>query len=357
MNLERSSGILLHPTSFPSLDGIGDLGPQAYYWVDFLAAAKCSVWQILPLGPTGYGDSPYQSFSAFAGNPYLVSSTLLLDEGYLTHEDLADRPIFPESRIDYGKAIQWKLMILDRVYENYKNHPGILESEFSDFKEKNQYWLSDYSLFMAIKDTQDGHCWLDWPQKLRKRDQTELIDFSKKYTELVERHAFRQFLFFRQWLKLKQYANSKGITIVGDIPIFVSMDSSDVWSNPHLFYLDSEGHPTVVAGVPPDYFSPTGQLWGNPLYKWPEHERTDFDWWVQRIKATLLTADLIRLDHFRGFNGYWEVPSGELTAIKGRWVEGAGSALLKKLKDELGDLPIIAEDLGEITQDVVDLRD
>ncbi|HNY94227.1 MAG TPA: 4-alpha-glucanotransferase, partial [Flexilinea sp.] len=170
-------------------------------------------------------------------------------------------------------------------------------------------------------------------------------------------HAFRQFLFFRQWLKLKQYANSKGITIVGDIPIFVSMDSSDVWSNPHLFYLDSEGHPTVVAGVPPDYFSPTGQLWGNPLYKWPEHERTDFDWWVQRIKATLLTADLIRLDHFRGFNGYWEVPSGELTAIKGRWVEGAGSALLKKLKDELGDLPIIAEDLGEITQDVVDLRD
>ena len=357
MNLERSSGILLHPTSFPSLDGIGDLGPQAYYWVDFLAAAKCSVWQILPLGPTGYGDSPYQSFSAFAGNPYLVSSTLLLDEGYLTHEDLADRPIFPESRIDYGKAIQWKLMILDRVYENYKNHPGILESEFSDFKEKNQYWLSDYSLFMAIKDTQDGHCWLDWPQKLRKRDQTELIDFSKKYAELVERHAFRQFLFFRQWLKLKQYANSKGITIVGDIPIFVSMDSSDVWSNPDLFYLDSEGHPTVVAGVPPDYFSPTGQLWGNPLYKWPEHERTDFDWWVQRIKATLLTADLIRLDHFRGFNGYWEVPSGELTAIKGRWVEGAGSALLKKLKDELGDLPIIAEDLGEITQDVVDLRD
>ncbi len=357
MNLERSAGILLHPTSFPSLDGIGDLGPQAYYWVDFLAASGCSIWQILPLGPTGYGDSPYQSFSAFAGNPYLVSATILLDEGYLSPDDLTDRPTFPESRIDFGGAIQWKIRILDRVYANYKANPGKLHDEFVSFQNTSSDWLPDYALFMAIKETEGGQNWLSWPVGLRKRQKRALDKFSKENNNLIERHAFRQFLFFRQWLSLKSYANSKGITIVGDIPIFCSMDSADVWSNPNLFYLDKEGHPTVVAGVPPDYFSPTGQLWGNPLYKWSEHEKSDFDWWIRRVKSQLIMADIIRLDHFRGFNGYWEVNAADETAINGRWVAGVGPAFLKKLKESLGNLPIIAEDLGEISQDVIDLRD
>lgn len=357
MNLERSSGILLHPTSFPSLDGIGDLGPQAYYWVDFLNNAGCSIWQILPLGPTGYGDSPYQAFSAFAGNPYLVSSTILLDEGYLTPDDLIDRPVFPEDRIDYGGAIQWKIKILDRVYENYKNNPGELESEFIEFQKSAEYWLPDYALFMAIKETQGGNSWIKWPLGLRKRHKKDILNFKENNADLIERHAFRQFLFFRQWFRLKAYANKKGITIVGDIPIFCSMDSSDVWSNPDLFYLDEEGNPTVVSGVPPDYFSPTGQLWGNPLYKWSVHKKTGFDWWIRRIKNQLDAADLIRLDHFRGFNGYWEVPASEKTAINGRWVAGVGADFLTNLREVLGDLPLIAEDLGEISQDVIDLRE
>ncbi len=357
MELTRSSGILLHPTSFPSFYGIGDLGPQAYYWVDFLKVSGCSVWQVLPLGPTGFGDSPYQSFSAFAGNPYLVSSAILLDEGLLSPEDLGDRPHFPETEIDFGAAIQWKLTLLDRAYENYKKNPTELKDEFSQFRKQNSSWLSDYALFMAIKETENGHSWIEWPDTMRKRDRQTLKTFTKANADLIERHAFRQFLFFRQWLNLKKYANENGITIVGDIPIFVSMDSADVWGNPELFYLDEEGHPTAVAGVPPDYFSPTGQLWGNPLYKWEEHEKTNFDWWIKRVKSTLVMADLIRLDHFRGFCGYWEVPAGEPTAVKGRWVEGPGNPFLKKLLKRLGNLPLIAEDLGEITQDVVDLRD
>ncbi len=357
MNLQRSSGILLHPSSFPSLDGIGDLGPQAYYWIDFLKSSGCSIWQVLPLGPTGFGDSPYQSFSAFAGNPYLISSTIMLDEGLLTPEDLSDRPTFPDNKIDYGAAIEWKLKIIDRAYQNFKNDPSELQEEFSNFRKHHAGWLSDYALFMAIKETQNGQSWLNWPELFRKRDPNTLREFSEKFHDLIEQHEFRQFIFFRQWLNLKKYANKKGITIIGDIPIFVSMDSADVWSNPELFYLDDTGRPTVVAGVPPDYFSPTGQLWGNPLYKWAEHERTNFDWWTKRIKSTLIMADLIRLDHFRGFCGYWEVPAGEPTAIKGRWVRGSGRAFLDHLKTKIGDLPIIAEDLGEITQDVVDLRD
>lgn len=357
MTLTRSSGILLHPTSFPSLDGIGDLGPQAYYWIDFLKSSGCSVWQILPLGPTGYGDSPYQAFSAFAGNPYLISSTIMLDEGLLSPDDLSDRPKFPEHKIDYGAAIQWKLTILNRAYKNYKNEPSELEEEFDNFRRHNAGWLPDFSLFMSIKETENGRSWIEWPEPLRKRDPKSLHEFSIKYRTLIEQHAFRQFLFFRQWLNLKKYANSNGITIVGDIPIFASMDSADVWSNPELFYLDEEGHPTVVSGVPPDYFSPTGQLWGNPLYKWSEHEKTGFEWWIKRVKSTLVMADLIRLDHFRGFCGYWEVPAGEPTAIRGRWVQGPGELFLNKLRESLGNLPLIAEDLGEITQDVVDLRD
>ncbi len=357
MELKRSSGILLHPTSFPSADGIGDLGPQAYYWVDFLKNAGCSIWQTLPLGPTGYGDSPYQCFSAFAGNPYLVSSIILLDEGLLSSSDLADRPTFPGTGIDYGAAIQWKLKILDRAYENFKKKDSPIHDEFKSFIEENNDWLSDFAAFMAIKEVQNGVRWTEWPKELKRSDSVGVMEFVSDHTDLITRHEFRQFLFFRQWQNLKKYANDKGITVIGDIPIFVSMDSSDVWSNPDLFYLDGEGNPTVVAGVPPDYFSATGQLWGNPLYKWPVHEKTGFEWWIKRVKATLKLCDIIRLDHFRGFCGYWEVPAQNKTAENGRWVEGPGEAFLNAIQSSLGNLPLIAEDLGEITKDVANLRD
>ena len=357
MNLDRSSGILLHPTSFPSLDGIGDLGPQAFYWVDFLKAAGCSLWQVLPLGPTGYGDSPYQSFSSFAGNLYLISSITLYDEGLLSADDFTDRPSFPERSVDFGKAIKWKITLLHRAFENFKRDFDSYAKEYRKFVADNKYWLDDYVLFMAIKDIHNGVSWLDWPADLRQRKAKALRDFKKEHQEQVDRHLFYQFTFFRQWANLKEYANQQGITIIGDVPIFVSMDSSDVWSHPELFFLGKDAHPTVVAGVPPDYFSPTGQLWGNPLYKWAEHEKSDYEWWIQRVKASLKTADLIRMDHFRGFSGYWEVPAGMPTAEKGRWVKVNGEKFFAKLQEELGELPFIAEDLGEISQDVVDLRD
>lgn len=357
MKLDRSSGILLHPSSFPSLDGIGDLGPQAFYWIDFLKASGCSLWQVLPLGPTGFGDSPYQSFSSFAGNPYLVSSITLYDEGLLTADDFSDRPVFPDRKVDFGKAIDWKVKLLNRAYENFKRDFNNFSEEYRKFVEENKYWLEDYAMFMALKTAHDGVSWLAWPADFRLRKAKSLKEFRQDQQDLVNRFIFYQFVFFRQWTTLKDYANEQGISIIGDIPIFVSMDSSDVWSHPELFFLDKQYRPTVVAGVPPDYFSPTGQLWGNPLYRWSEHEKTNYDWWIHRIKASLKTADIIRLDHFRGFSGYWEVPAGESTAENGRWVKVNGDKFFAKLKAELGDLPIIAEDLGEISQDVIDLRD
>lgn len=355
--LERSSGILLHPTSFPGPDGIGDLGPEAFRWIDFLESANCAVWQILPLGPTGYGDSPYQAFSAFAGNPYLVSADILLDQGILKPEDLRDRPGFPEATVDYGSAIAWKLTLLNRAYQNFKAEPALCREEFDRFCDENADWLDDYSLFRAIKDVQNGDSWINWPGKYRLRDRKTLTEFAARAADLIEEQKFYQFLFFRQWKNVKDYANGKGITIVGDIPIFVAMDSADVWSRPELFYLDDQCQPTVVAGVPPDYFSATGQLWGNPLYKWPAHQKDGYQWWIRRVRASRVLSDLIRLDHFRGFGGYWEVPAGNPTAQFGRWVKGPGEELLTAIRDSLGELPIIAEDLGEITQDVVEMRD
>lgn len=357
MKFKRASGVILHPTSLPGADGIGDLGPEAFRWVNFLADAGCKLWQILPLGPTGYGDSPYQCFSAFAGNPYLVSPALLLEDRLLGRADLADRPQFPHNRIDYGSAIQWKLTLLDRAFRrfNQANNPDLV-GEYQEFRSAQAYWLDDFVLFMAIKESFGGVSWDNWPAPLRKRTQSGIDDFKKNEMERIERHAFRQFLFFRQWNALKRYANNKGIQIIGDIPIFVAYDSADAWSNPDLFYLDKDGKPTVVAGVPPDYFSPTGQLWGNPLYKWNVHQSTNYSWWVQRMQATLQMVDIVRLDHFRGFAGYWEVPYGKPTAEIGRWVRGPGASLFEAIHQSLGDLPIIAEDLGVITPDVVALR-
>ncbi|MSQ95862.1 MAG: 4-alpha-glucanotransferase [Gemmataceae bacterium] len=350
----RSAGILLHPTSLPGPFGIGDLGPAAYAWVDVLAQAKQTWWQILPLGPTGYGDSPYQCFSAFAGNPYLVSPQYLVEDGLVDPADCTG-PAFPPDRVDYGPVINFKNQLLARAWAQFQQGRGAaLKPAFEKFVVDEASWLDDFALFMAVKDGHQGRSWQEWPARLRQADflkQTRL-DFAKS----IGLHQFRQFLFFRQWQRVKSYANEHGIRIIGDIPIFVSGDSADVWANPHLFALDRERRPTAVAGVPPDYFSATGQLWGNPLYDWKALEKAGFAWWIARFRAALKTVDVVRLDHFRGFESYWEIPAGSDTAIGGRWVPAPGKKLLETLQKALGGLPIIAEDLGIITPAVDALR-
>lgn len=358
MKFNRAAGILLHPTSLPGPDGIGDLGPEAYHWIDFLADSGCTLWQILPLGPTGYGDSPYQCFSAFAGNPYLVSPALLMEEGLLNRTDLTDRPVFPNHTVQYGETIQWKIKLLDRAYNHFVNSDNrALAKEFSQFKADQVFWIDDYALFMAIKDSNNGVSWDHWPKGLRLHDESAIRSFRSHDSIRIEQHLFRQFLFFRQWQNLKQYANQKKVQIIGDIPIFVAYDSADAWSHPELFYIDQDSKPTRVAGVPPDYFSPTGQLWGNPLYKWDEHKKSGYTWWIERLKATLTQVDIVRLDHFRGFAAYWEIPFGLPTAEIGEWIKGPEFDFFNSVNSALGDLPIIAEDLGVITPDVVALRD
>lgn len=358
MKFTRSAGVILHPTSLPGPDGIGDLGPEAFRWVNFLKKSGFGLWQVLPLGPTGYGDSPYQAFSAFAGNPYLISPTLLLDDDLLTAADLSDRPTFPEGKVDYGEAITWKLKILERAFANFlKNKPANFKAEISQFETEEAQWLEDYAMFMAIKESQGGKAWSSWPKPLRNREPAALKAFIQDHPEDVKRHVFRQFLFFRQWNALRKYANEGGIQIIGDIPIFVAYDSAEVWAHPELFYLDNTGKPTVVAGVPPDYFSPTGQLWGNPLYRWDYHKANGYAWWIERVRSTLKLVDILRVDHFRGFAGYWEVPAQNATAEVGRWVPGPGKSLFEALEAALQGLPIIAEDLGDITPDVIELRE
>lgn len=357
MKFERQSGILLHPTSLFSPYGIGDLGPGAYAWIDFLAAAGCRLWQVLPLGPTGYGDSPYQSFSTFAGNPYLISPQILLNEGLLTLNDLNHLPSFSEKRVDFGMLISWKLALLEKAYFHFERANNTnLEQDFSQFKQEQSAWLEDYTLFMALKEAHNGQPWTQWEAPLRDRRPKALAQARRKFRHAIQRQAFCQFIFFRQWNNIRKYANSQNIRIIGDIPIFVAHDSSDVWAHRNLYYLDDKGNPTVVAGVPPDYFSKTGQLWGNPLYNWEKHARNGYAWWIQRISAALKLVDFIRLDHFRGFAGYWEVPGNAPTAEKGRWVNGPGKHFFQTVQRRLGELPFIAEDLGVITPDVVNLR-
>ena len=353
----RKSGIILHPTSLPGPDGIGDLGPAAFAWLEALKTAGIGLWQVLPLSPTGYGDSPYQAFSAFAGNPYQISPALLLEKGWLEAEDFNDRPEFPVEHIDFGSAIQWKLKILNRAYQRFLHIKHHKQADYAGFVEKNRYWLEDYALFMTIKESQNGVAWTDWPEPLRNR-QTDVIEsFIEKHASEIEKQRFFQYCFTQQWQQLREFAHQNNIQIIGDIPIFVSHDSADVWANPGLFFLDETGKPTVVAGVPPDYFSPTGQLWGNPHYRWKVHAKDGYRWWLSRIENTLQMVDLIRMDHFRGFAGYWEVPAGQTTAEIGKWVKGPGEDLFNAIRSKLGDLPIIAEDLGRITPDVVELRD
>jgi len=358
MFTKRVSGVLLHPTSLPGPDGIGDLGPEIFRFIDFLSESKSHLWQVLPLGPTGYGDSPYQSFSAFAGNPYMVSPALLLENDLLNRTDLADRPDFPAHTVDFGPVINWKLTLLDRAYEHFCSGSFTkIKKAYSSFCDANKDWFDDFALFMAIKESQGGVSWDNWPEGLRQRKSTDLAAFSKKNEKVIEKHKFRQYLFFEQWQKVKEYANSRDIRIIGDIPIFVAYDSADAWSHPELFFLDDAGKPTVVAGVPPDYFSPTGQLWGNPLYRWDAHKKENYAWWIKRFEAVLRVVDIIRLDHFRGFAGYWEIPFGNPTAEIGRWVKGPGKAFFKVIQNTLPEMPIIAEDLGVLTPDVVELRD
>ncbi len=361
MGFTRSSGLLLHPTSLPSPWGIGDLGPVAYQFVDFLVAAGQSLWQILPLGPTGYGDSPYQAFSAFAGNPLLISLDQLIKRGLLSYDEVVEASGHYHLAIDqvnYGEVIGFKLPLLYRSYERMRH--GVdpeLNAAFSEFCHSNRVWLDDYALFMALKEAHGGQAWNHWAPELRAREPAALTQARQEHAVAIEIQQYLQFLFFQQWLPLKAYANERAIKIIGDAPIFVAYDSADVWANPELFYLDAESRPTVVAGVPPDYFSATGQLWGNPLYRWPQMAEDGYAWWVARLRAAFTQVDLLRLDHFRGFAAYWEVPADETTAINGRWVRGPGAALFSRIEQEFGSLPIIAEDLGLITPDVHALRE
>jgi 4-alpha-glucanotransferase len=348
--------VLLHPTSLPSPYGIGDLGPAAYACIDALAQARQRWWQILPLGPTGFGDSPYQAFSAFAGNPLLISPQYLREDGLLDMRDL-DGANFPADRVDFGSVIVFKNRLLTRAWQNYQTgRAPALKPQFEAFARQQASWLDDYALFMALKDVHDGRSWQDWPSDARRRDANHLRQARGRLADAIGLHQFRQFLFLRQWQALRQYARRRDIRIIGDIPIFVSADSADVWANPELFLLDADRRPKVVAGVPPDYFSETGQLWGNPLYDWDALRKQRFSWWVARFRALMNHVDLVRLDHFRGFEAYWEVPAGRPNAIEGRWVKAPGSELLTTLQNELGHLPIIAEDLGVITAEVAALR-
>jgi len=355
----RLSGILAHPTSFPSPYGIGDLGPGAYDFVDFLEKSGQHLWQVLPLGPTGYGYSPYQGPSAFAGQPLLISPDLMIKQNLLTKEDVADMPEWDENKIDYGPAITFKNMLLKKAWTSFLHTPDkTMIEDFEAFCEEQKSWLDDYTLFMACKDAQKGISWLEWEPEFRDPSEKQKKALRAEFAEQIRYYAFLQFLFQEQWDALRTYANEKGIQIIGDIPIFVSPDSADVWSNKKLFQLDEKGYPSKVAGVPPDYFSATGQLWGNPLYDWDYHEETGYKWWINRVRRQLSLTDFLRIDHFRGFEAYWAVPAGEETAVNGQWVKGPCEKLFRAIEKELGeDLPIWAEDLGVITPEVEHLRD
>jgi 4-alpha-glucanotransferase len=359
MPFTRSSGILLHPTSFPSRFGIGDLGLEAYKFIDFLEKSYQQYWQVLPLGPTGYGNSPYMCYSAMAGNPLLISPEKLIDEGLLTESDFANLPVFSGDKVDFEQVATIKIDLLKKACNNFKTQASsIQQKEFAGFCESKAYWLDNYALFMALKDSQNNASWYTWEPELAKREPEALDRIQRQLTGEIFYHKFTQYEFFRQWSNIKSYANMRGIEIIGDIPIYVAHDSADVWANPEIFCLDEEtGAAAQMAGVPPDYFSATGQLWGNPVYNWEKLQKQDFKWWVQRFEAMLDYVDIIRIDHFRGFEAFWAVEQGEETAMNGEWIEAPGEELFDTIKQKLGKLPILAEDLGVITPEVEALRD
>ena len=356
--MERSNGVLLHPTSFPGRYGIGEFNEYAYRFVDFLSDTGQKLWQVLPLGPTGYGDSPYQCFSAFAGNPLLINLDQLVSENALSAEALAHAPRFPVKRVDYGPVIDFKNKVLRRSLAHFRQHATPeQEADFWTFCERNAAWLDDFALFMALKDAHGGAVWNTWERDIARREPAALKAWRDKLQTEVQTYQYLQYHFFKQWQALKRYANDQGIRIVGDIPIFVAYDSADAWAHRELFYFDEDGNSTVIAGVPPDYFSPTGQRWGNPLYRWDVMQQQGFVWWIDRCRAAFGLYDFVRIDHFRGFEAYWEVPASEPTAIHGRWVKSPGYELFHAIQNALGKLAIIAEDLGIITPEVEALRD
>jgi 4-alpha-glucanotransferase len=358
MDLPRACGLLLHPTSLPGRFGIGDIGQTSFDLVDFLAASGQTYWQILPLGPTGPGNSPYSTFSAFAGNKLLVSPDNLMELGLLPQSVISEAPSFPDEFVDYGQVYEWKTHILKLAFENFRSSSDKrLTDAFSEFCHQNSWWLDDYALYRAVKAAHDQRAWSDWGLPLRSRLPDALQKARSQLSREIEAERFYQFLFFRGWSDLKRYANTRGIKIIGDIPIFVALDSADVWCNQDKFKLNRDGTPKVVSGVPPDYFSNTGQLWGNPIYDWQAMQADDFSWWTARIAFALRTADTVRLDHFIGFVRNWEVPGGDETAENGKWADVPGQQLFETLYRRLGPLPVIAEDLGSITPEVEALRD
>jgi 4-alpha-glucanotransferase len=358
MSFPRASGILLHPTSLPGPFGIGDLGDGAYRFADFLNESRQTLWQVLPLGPTGYGDSPYACYSAFAGNTLLISPERLIRHGLLTETDLEDKPAFSAQCVDFEAVHRFNETLLATAFRRFQERPDrALEAGFTSFRTTESDWLDDYALFRALKDLHGGRSWTEWDAPLAGRDPAAMNSAKEKLQDEIEAQRFYQYLFFKQWFELKKYCNDRDIKLIGDLPIFVAHDSADVWTDPEEFKLDANGQPIVVAGVPPDYFSKTGQLWGNPLYNWERMLAEGFSWWTKRVRATLRTVDIVRIDHFRGFSACWEIPGGDKTAERGQWVKAPGRQLFLAIRQVLGELPIIAEDLGVITPDVEELRD
>ena len=357
VKLSRSSGILLHISSLPGRHGVGDLGPSAYRFAEFLVRAGQKVWQVLPVCPTGYGDSPYQCFSAFAGNPLFIDLGALQEQDLLPSTVFAAAPSFSADYADYGSVINFKLPALRQAAEKFlvsSSHP--YQASFAAFCRKNAVWLDDYALFMACKEVHKGSVWTDWEPAIRQRTPAALKEWGARLASEIQVLKYWQFEFFRQWEHLKLHCRQLGIRIVGDIPIYVAHDSADVWAHTELFRLDDKGHPTAVAGVPPDYFSATGQLWGNPVYRWEVAADSGYAWWIDRFRASLELFDIVRLDHFRGFEAYWEVPAGAATAAGGKWTMGPGAAFFQVLQHQLGELPVIAENLGVITGEVEAIR-
>ncbi len=358
--ISRSAGLLLHPTSLPSRFGIGDLGSEAEAFLDWAAAAGQRIWQVLPLGPPGFDNSPYDTQSSFAGDPLLISPERLREEGLLDASALKHPPAFPAERIAFGAVIEWKQKLLRLSWERFRLHaPSGIRQELSSFVEGPQQagWLADWALYAALRRRFGEREWTSWDRPLRRRETAVLDAVRLEMAEEIAYHEYLQFLFFRQWDRLKEAAHRRGVGIMGDLPIYTALDSADVWANARLFQLAEEGRPEWVGGVPPDYFSPTGQLWGNPTYRWDRMEQEGYDWWIERVRANLRLADLVRLDHFRGFVDYWEVPASEQTAANGRWIPGPREKLFTAIRSALGDLPVVAEDLGFITPEVTRLRE
>jgi 4-alpha-glucanotransferase len=354
MQFKRSSGILLHPTSLPGGHGIGDLGRSAYEFVDFLEKCGQKLWQVLPLGPTSFGNSPYMSYSAIAGNSFLISLDNLVERGLLEPDDFGEIPDFPTDTIDYDLTKSYKAKLLKIAYDRFLQNPPVA---FTSFCHEQADWLDNYAMFMAILEANHGLSWHKWDTAIAKREPKAMKEQAEKHAYKINLHKFLQFEFYCQWHELREYANSKGIQIIGDIPVYVAHNSADVWANRQIFELNPETfEPSLMAGVPPDYFSETGQLWGNPVYNWKYLQKTDFAWWVKRFKFLLQFVDLVRIDHFRGFEAYWQVEEGETVATNGEWVKAPGAELFTTIRKKLGTLPIIAENLGVITDEVEELR-